>query len=463
MPKGTFDTSRAKELTFSELIKIFKHNRCNEIYLKELAPNDNSKNQPYFGAHLTDIPFIPTDELESSISKSKKTSNLKRKIKYQAKIKLLWLDAEGKHYPAPHSKLIYYPQYPEIRFSGFLKGSSVDASYWMDPKKEGRSRGRWLILGIQDTGNVLAYLVTPNCNLSSELSKRKFTEITSVFKVVQNSTPKANTSNKELLLAELKAIHEKGWIQGQRIYPSGKVLPYSALNGGGYTLEAELGISPNGIAEPDYLGWEIKQYGVTRFPRIGAKPTTLLTPEPNGGIYNTEGVIAFMTKYGYKDKSGIKDRFNFGGKHIIGVPNKTTKLTMLLDGFDKDKNEITNPDGKIMLVKGRKNVASWSFPKILNHWKTKHSKTVFIPCLRRSSSDGKYQYQFGNQVQMGTGTDFLLLLNSLTNGSVYYDPGIKLENASSKPKVKRRNQFRILHRKINNLYNTFEDIDVQKY
>ncbi|MEO0062747.1 MAG: hypothetical protein RLZZ08_1307, partial [Pseudomonadota bacterium] len=34
-----------------------------------------------------------------------------------------------------------------------------------------------------------------------------------------------------------------------------------------YTLEAELGITPNGIAEPDFQGWEVKQYGVRDFVR----------------------------------------------------------------------------------------------------------------------------------------------------------------------------------------------------
>jgi len=27
-------------------------------------------------------------------------------------------------------------------------------------------------------------------------------------------------------------------------------------NRGGYTLEAELGITPNGYSEPDFMGWE---------------------------------------------------------------------------------------------------------------------------------------------------------------------------------------------------------------
>ena len=58
------------------------------------------------------------------------------------------------------------------------------------------------------------------------------------------------------------------------------------------TLEAELGITPNGYAEPDFMGWEVKQYGVTDFIAIRPRsPVTLMTPEPTGGIYRTEDTM----------------------------------------------------------------------------------------------------------------------------------------------------------------------------
>ena len=43
---------------------------------------------------------------------------------------------------------------------------------------------------------------------------------------------------------------------------------------------------------------------------------------------------------------------------------------------------------------------------------------------------------------------------------MYYDPGIKLENASSKPVVKRRSQFRIASKHIAELYNSLDEVDV---
>jgi len=142
---GTYDTIEAKQATLDQVISILTNLGAKNIFVKRLASNDNSKNQPYFGAHLTDLPFIPSGNIEPSDSTSKKATDPKRQIKYQASIKLTWVDIGGNLYSAPNAKLIYYPQYPEVRFSGFLRGSKDNASKWMSPEKNGRSLGRWLV------------------------------------------------------------------------------------------------------------------------------------------------------------------------------------------------------------------------------------------------------------------------------------------------------------------------------
>src|SRR3546814_3570082 len=107
------------------------------------------------------------------------------------------------------------------------------------------------------------------------------------------------------LISELHRIWQLQWIASQKLAPDGTKAPYAARNGGGYTLEAELGITPNGYAEPDFMGWEIKQYGVRDFVSFRPKsPVTLMTPEPTGGVYRTEGVAAFMKRFGYPDQNG---------------------------------------------------------------------------------------------------------------------------------------------------------------
>jgi hypothetical protein len=61
---------------------------------------------------------------------------------------------------------------------------------------------------------------------------------------------------------------------------------------------------------------------------------------------------------------------------------------------------------------------------------------------------------------LAEGTDSLRLLAALAVGAVYYDPGIKLENASTKPLVKRRNQFRVASKNITALYEMVETVGV---
>lgn len=459
---GTYDTLNAKQIGLDALTDLMQSVGVRKIYIKKLAPNDNSKNQPYFGFHLTDLPFIPTGPMEASQSNSNKTKNPSRKIKYQTSVKLQWLDANGNRYPAPNTKLIYYPQYPEVRFSGFLLGSKVDLSRWMAPEKQGRAEGRWLLLGVTESDAVYGYLATPESALAKELEKTQLTKTTTIFREIDVSKRQAVADTRAALLEKLLAIHQMGWVTGQKLGNDMIATPYKAQNGGGYTLESLLGITPNGIAEPDYLGWEVKQFGVKAFPLKSAKPTTLMTPEPNGGIYTAQGAAEFVRRFGYPDKSGKPDRLNFGGKHIIGKLCVSTKLTLNLDGFDSQTQKITKADGAITLTDHTHAVAaSWSFAKLIDHWKRKHSQAVYIPCSMRQSTSGGHEYYFGNNVELGRGTDFEMFLSAMLNGYIYYDPGIKLENASDpKSSPKRRSQFRVNHKHLHALYKSLDFIDV---
>ena len=458
--EGTFDSAASKNIKLDQLVKILGTLGAISLYVKKLAPNDNSKNQPYFGSHLTDLPFIPTEELIGSNTDSKKKVDPKRKIKYQTSVNLSWVDAEGHTYPAPHAKLIYYPQYPEVRFSGFLKGSKAKASEWMDPYKQGRSLGRWLILGVTPDGKVYSYLVTPECALSKELEATSFIEITNVFGQIDTAHT-GITDTRSALLTKLLEINDMGWITGRRLKGDGSLIPYKAPNGGGYTLEAILGVVPNGNAEPDYLGWEVKQFGVNKLPKIGAKPTTLFTPEPDGGYYKLHGAADFVRTFGYPDKSGKPDRLNFGGRHIANKICNATQLTMNVEGFDPDESKITDAGGAVILTDSKNTVAaSWGFSKIMDHWKRKHSQAVYVPCLARKAATGGTEYYYGTDIELGIGTDFEMFLSAMVQGMVYYDPGIKLENASTeKSKIKQRSQFRVNHKNLDSLYRKLEFVD----
>jgi len=92
---GTYDTINAKEASLDLIVSIFNGLGANKIYTKPLAPNDNNKNQPYFGGHLTDLAFLPMSDLIPSITELKKNVSPSRRIKYQSFLDLSWIDADG--------------------------------------------------------------------------------------------------------------------------------------------------------------------------------------------------------------------------------------------------------------------------------------------------------------------------------------------------------------------------------
>jgi hypothetical protein len=94
----------------------------------------------------------------------------------------------------------------------------------------------------------------------------------------------------------------------------------------------------------------------------------------------------------------------------------------------------------------------------MKHWNRKHAKAVHVPSKCVQTPVRKYRY--GNLIRLGNGTDFLLYLNALARGKAYYDPGIKMEHASTTPRIKRRSQFRMRTADLPALYHSMETVDV---
>jgi hypothetical protein len=349
-------------------------------------------------------------------------------------------------------RLILYPKYPEVRFSGFLTNCENPPSDLMTK----RLPDRLLFLSVNDKGVIIGYVSSPESVVSNEYRRINDLEEVGVFSVIDIST---NIDSKTKLLEQLNRIHKLDWITSKRLDKDGNILSCLSPNCGGYTLEAELGIKPNGYSEPDYYGWEVKQFGVANFERIKSAVITLMTPEPTDGIYKSEGAEYFLRTYGYVDKTGREDRINFGGIHKVGIRHDSTKLEMKLIGFDDENGKIRNTNGKIALLDKKGNeAASWSFSSLLLHWNRKHNQACYVPSISDTSGNRKYKY--GNKILMGVGTDFQLFLKQLSIGNIYYDPGVKMENISSKPKIKKRSQFRIKYQFLKSLYKECSSIDL---
>lgn len=435
-------------MNLKNLKSLFVDNGCTKIYIKKLAPNDNSKNQVYFGGSFDILNILPISEIETVEAGDWK------KERFKASIKFSWIGEDGNLYPAPNAQLILYPKYPEVRFSGFLLRCEKPPSKLMAQ----RLADRLLFFSVANDGTVLGYVTAPDSELAAEFENEKSISEHGVFKVIE--LPQA-TNNRVKLLNELLRIHELGWIKSKRLDRDGNILACEAPNCGGYTLEAELGITPNGYSEPDFLGWEVKQFGVSNFLKTNSAVITLMTPEPTDGIYKMEGAESFIRKYGYADKTGREDRMNFGGIHKTGIRHQSTNLELQLIGFDSDSGKIRSTNGRIALVDIEGNeTASWSFASMLLHWNRKHNQACYVPSLNETVQERHYKY--GNNIILGTGTDFQLFLSQMANGNIYYDPGIKMENISTKPLIKKRSQFRIKSQHLPLLYKLNEIVDITK-
>jgi len=415
-----------------------------KLWMKRLAENDNSKNQVYLGPNLIALNVLPNGPLSSSPDKpALLTSSLD----------FSWLLADGRTVSAPGAQLILYPQYPEVRFSGFLRGCAHPPSDLMRV----REAGRFLFFGITQAGKILGLVTSPSSVLGKEMEALALHPSEGVFSSISLDETK---DDRTVLVSALKRIVEKEWIGSKRLHKDGTLLLCNAPHCGGYTLEAELGISANGYSEPDFHGWEIKQHAVPRLSNpSGGGPITLMTPEPTGGVYAVDGVHEFMKLYGYDAKTE-QGRRNFGGIHTALKLCSSTGLHLKLDGYDRQKSSITDFSRGITLFDEKGDAAAiWHYKDLLSHWNRKHALAAYVPSNVRDFPERQYRY--GNVVRLGEGTEFKYFLNAVANGAVYYDPAVKIVTiGDGKPAVKKRNQFRIKSSAIPQLYSKMTEVDV---
>ena len=447
-----------KPASLAAVVAALRNAGCQQAFCKPLRANDNSKQQIYFGTDFTKLPPFPTGEMMNAVGTSRKPGGVGKAI-LRATPQFSWLNSHGTPQPAPHAKIIFYPQYPEVRFSGFLLGCNAAPSEWMT--QQTRIEGRLLVIGVTGERELIGCLLIPGTQAARELgvllAKKREEDL---FLELSLDSPDL-VDSRAAILRKLWEVHAKGWIAAQRLGKDGKVMPYGSQNSGGYTLEAECGIIPNGKSEPDYLGWEIKQYKVNRCDRIliASARITLMTPEPDRGFYGERGLQAFVRKFGYKNPKKA-DRFDFTGTHKAGVLHPKTKLVMEVHGYDAAKKKIVDVAGGIRLTTadGKTEAADWSFAKLLTHWQRKHNHAAYVPS--RTQTDPK-AHQYCPVVRLAEGTTFSKYLDAVLAGRVFYDPGMKIESESLNPKGKPRSQFRITANNVHHLYDRVEDVELR--
>lgn len=439
--------------SLDQLMQLMAAHGAARVYVKEMAENDNAKNQIYLGGDFSSLNIIPFTGLEddSTVRAGSKRDRVK------AAVRFYWLYEEGL-YQAPNAKLILYPRYPEVRLSGLLQGAVKRPSKLISS----RAAGRLLFLGVTSDGEVLGYVAARDDLVSMEFREKGVVRNIGVFAEL-STQDFSESSTRQELIESLRRIHQMGWIPSQRRNSSGEIIPYGAPNGGGYTLESVLGITPNGFSAPDFLGWEIKQYGVNNFDLYRPQsPITLMTPEPTGGEYAEHGAEWFVRAYGYADRQGRADRLNVGGVYRANADaHHLTGLVLIVSGYDATAGMLTDINEGVALVTKSGTVAAiWYHRDLLAHWARKHAQAAYVPSLVKTAPR---EYRYGALVSLGEHTDYLKLVDALARGAVYYDPGIKLEGASTpNPRIKRRSQFRVSHSGLEALYKKFSVLDVMR-
>lgn len=425
-----------------------RENGVSRLFAKRLSPNDNAKNQVYLGKSFEVLQLLPIGEIAPRPSDETPILG--------ASLRMSWLTHEGRHAMAPHSKLILYPQYPEVRLSGFLRGCGGAPNDLMSS----RAHGRILFLGVKKGSEIFAFVASGASSCAREFESRFEEPKHGIFVELPIAADDVPAGSPARLLSELRRIHIAGWIDSKQLSTDGTTRPCNAQQCGGYTLEAELGIAKNGKAEPDFDGWEVKQHAVTSLDGpADSKPVTLLTPEPSGGFYTEHGVPAFIRRFGYPDRNGREGRLNLGGIYRVGSIVPLTGLRLEMHGFDIERGEMTDSSGAVRIVDASGTVAAaWSFAKLLEHWSRKHWLAAYVPAMKRH--DPRRQYRFGRYVRLARHTNGLMLLRAIASGTVYYDPGIKLEVDGDAETTKRRSQFRVRSKELDRLYGSFETVDV---
>ena len=138
-------------MNLNQLLRIFSSNACHKVYVKKLAANDNSKNQVYLGGSFDVLNILPSNEVIVD------TNGKRKRESFKSKLDFYWIDEEANISKAFHAQLILYPDYPEVRFSGFLLACKNAPTDLMNSREENRI----LFFGVSDDKKIYGFVVAP--------------------------------------------------------------------------------------------------------------------------------------------------------------------------------------------------------------------------------------------------------------------------------------------------------------
>lgn len=426
--------------SIGQLQALLRGQGVRTAYVKPLSTKqDNEKNQIYLGGGLDGVTnlFPATIEVRSASASISKRKSAAGKPKLEARIDFAWLGGNGARYDAPNTRIIDYFQYPEVRMSGFLAGCE-EGPEALRRRMLADFGKRILVMGTASDGKVVGLVLTERDDpLVARFPDLPLAGARGVLRVLPVDGV-AGTDPGELLRNELAAIVNSGW-HSSRINRGGNIVPFTGAQGGGYTLEALLGVAANGNKAPDKHGFEIKSFSGGRI--------SLMTPTPDLGFQGTHTFREFMERYGHpavKNDGSLR----FTGLHKSGLVNAKTGLELIVQGYDRSEDAFGDAAEVSVELRHHETgevAAAWSLEKLANCWNAKHANALYITFESRQGAAGIAEYRFASAWVQGRGTDVWRLLQAIDQGIVFYDPADTIY-ADNRSKV--RPQWRINARRL---------------
>lgn len=421
--------------SLAELQSLLRGQGVRTAYVKHLAPKQgNEKNQIYLGRGLDGVTnlFPARIEVRSASTSLAKRKSSAGKPKLEALIDMAWLGANGDRYNAPNTRIIDYFQYPEVRMSGFLAGCDAGPDA-LRRSMLGDLGSRILVMGTAGDGKVLGLVLTERADpLVASFPELPLAGPRGVLQVL-SVDGQAGVAPAEMLRLEISAIVSGGW-HSSRINRGGNIVPFTGNQGGGYTLEALLGVAANGNKAPDRHGFEIKSYSGSRI--------SLMTPTPDRGFQGDHTFREFMERYGRAAVKADGSR-RFTGLHKCGVINAKSGLGMRVAGYDETSDSFGDAAEVAVELFHHETgevAAAWSLEKLANCWNAKHANALYLTFEKRDGEGGGAEYRYSSRWLQGKGTDVWRLLRAIARGIVFYDPADTIY-ADNKTKV--RPQWRL--------------------
>lgn len=404
------------------------------VFVKRLAHNDNEKNQIYLAPSLDGLARALDAQLVqgSTSTSTRKTDSRAGNPKIIAPLDWVWI-GEGADDPAPNTKLIHYFQYPEVRLSGFLSGCS-------DPPDALRRNHldnygeRWLLFGSDGQRTFGAVVAEEPGRTLPPLALQRKSAISDCLFETWTETPRdTGTAIRELLGV---------WHPCVRLSKLGEPpIPFKGPQGGGYTLEALMGVPTNAVPGPDHAGSELKAF------KFGGR-VTLMTPVADNGLEKELGARKFIERFGHPGRDGQSLRFT--GTHRVG--QRTDGRTLILQGMAHHVLETQSVD--LVECSTGATLASWSLEHLSSSWLKKHDSAYYVEYER---DQNRNLVRFLNYFHCRH-TSPERLLTALNKGEVVYDPAhtIKAEKLKVRPQWRISSSRKTMRNTLDTLYRSVD-------